>query len=112
MPHASDWTRFRGENGAGVSADSAPIPAEWSDDKNLAWSIDLPGDGKSCPIIVGDRVILTAWTGTGPDDLMRHVLCYDRKTGKELWKKDVPPVVPDEPTATCSRRTATPRTRR
>ncbi len=93
---AANWTRFRGENGSGVSADSAPLPAQWSDDKNVAWSVDLPGDGKSCPIIVGDKVILTAWTGTGPDDLMRHVLCYDRRTGKELWKKDVPPTVPDE----------------
>jgi outer membrane protein assembly factor BamB len=93
---AANWTRFRGENGSGVSTDSAPIPAEWGDDKNLAWSIDLPGDGKSCPIIVGDRVFLTAWTGTGPDDLMRHVLCYDRKTGKEIWREDVKPVAADE----------------
>jgi outer membrane protein assembly factor BamB len=93
---ASDWTRFRGENGAGVSHDDAPLPTEWSDDKNLKWSVDLPGDGKSSPVIVGDRVILTAWTGTGPEDLMRHVLCYDRQTGNKLWQKDLAPVVPDE----------------
>jgi outer membrane protein assembly factor BamB len=94
---AANWTRFRGENGTGVSADSAPLPAEWGDEKNLKWSVDLPGDGKSCPIIVGNRVLLTAWTGTGPDDLVRHVLAFDRNTGKELWRKDVAPAVPDEP---------------
>jgi outer membrane protein assembly factor BamB len=92
---AANWTRFRGENGSGVSTDG-PIPAEWGDDKNVAWSIDLPGDGKSCPIIVGDRVFLTAWSGTGPADLVRHVLCYDRKTGNEIWRKDVKPVAQDE----------------
>jgi outer membrane protein assembly factor BamB len=94
--HAANWSRFRGENGSGVSADSATLPAEFGEDKNLKWSVDLPGSGKSCPIIIGDKVILTAWTGTGPEDLMRHVLCFDRNTGKELWKKDVPPTVPDE----------------
>jgi outer membrane protein assembly factor BamB len=94
--YAANWTRFRGENGSGVSPDAGAIPAEWGDDKNLAWSIDLPGDGKSCPVIVGDRVILTAWTGTGPEDLVRHVLCYNRRTGEEMWRRDVPPAVPDE----------------
>ena len=93
---AANWTRFRGENGSGVSTDSGPLPAEFSDTKNLKWSVDLPGAGKSCPIIVGDKVIVTAWTGTGPEDLMRHVLCYDRNTGSELWKKEVPPAAPDE----------------
>jgi outer membrane protein assembly factor BamB len=93
--HAANWTRFRGENGSGVSTDG-PLPAEWGDDKNLAWSIELPGDGKSCPIILGDKVFLTAWSGTGPGDLVRHVLCYDRKTGDEIWRKDVKPVNPDE----------------
>ncbi|HYO24533.1 MAG TPA: PQQ-binding-like beta-propeller repeat protein, partial [Lacipirellulaceae bacterium] len=94
--HAADWTRFRGENGSGVSADAAALPAEFSDSKNLAWSVDLPGAGKSSPIVVGNKVIVTAWTGTGPEDLMRHVIAFDRKTGQQLWKKDVAPVVPDE----------------
>jgi outer membrane protein assembly factor BamB len=94
---ASDWTRFRGENGSGVSADSSPLPAEWSDAKNLKWSVDLPGNGHSCPIVVGDKVIVTCWTGADAPEMVRHLMCFDRATGKQLWDTPVDPVVQDEP---------------
>jgi outer membrane protein assembly factor BamB len=95
--HASDWPRFRGVNGAGVSPDSAPLPTDWSDSKNLLWSVDLPGPGSSCPIVVGDRVILTCWTGADAPEMVRHLLCYNRKSGEQMWDKAIPPSVEDEP---------------
>jgi outer membrane protein assembly factor BamB len=95
---AVDWPRFRGENGSGVAADSTPTPTEWSETKNLKWSVSLPGSGKSSPIVVGDRVIVTCWSGENPpDDLKRHILCFDRHTGQELWSKEIAPTTPDEP---------------
>jgi outer membrane protein assembly factor BamB len=94
---AADWPRFRGENGAGIAADDASTPVEWAADKNVKWSVDLPGQGASCPIVVGDKVLVTSWSGAGPEDLVRHLSCYDRQSGKELWKKDIKPVVEDEP---------------
>jgi outer membrane protein assembly factor BamB len=95
---AADWPRFRGENGSGVAADPAPTPVEWSESKNLKWSAPLPGPGKSSPIVVGDRVIVTCWSGENPpDDLKRHLLCFDRNTGQELWAKEIAPTTPDEP---------------
>ncbi len=94
---AADWPRFRGENGAGIAADDAATPVEWSADKNVKWSVDLPGQGVSCPIVVGDKVLVTSWSGAGPEDLVRHLSCYDRNSGKELWKKDIEPAVEDEP---------------
>lgn len=94
---ASDWPRFRGENGSGVSADAVAIPTEWSESKNLRWSVDLPGPGKSSPIIVGDKVIVTSWSGENPpEDLKRHLSCYDRKTGALLWSKELAPKIEDE----------------
>ena len=42
---AQDWTRFRGPNGSGISPSDASLPIEWSEDKNMKWSIDLPGPG-------------------------------------------------------------------
>jgi hypothetical protein len=72
---ASDWPRFRGNNGAGVSADSAALPVEWNDSKNLKWSADLPGPGSSSPIVVGDRVIVTCWTGADAPEMVRHLMC-------------------------------------
>lgn len=95
--HAADWPRFRGDNGAGVSADSAPLPSQWSDTQNRAWSAPLPGPGSSCPIVVGDRVIVTCWTGADAPEMVRHVLAFDRSTGKQLWDTPCPPTVPDEP---------------
>jgi|GEM_PF-6691578 hypothetical protein len=32
---ASDWTRFRGPNGTGVSPDEKAVPTQWSAEKNL-----------------------------------------------------------------------------
>ena len=40
---AKDWTRFRGDNGQGLSSDKVPI--EWSAEKNLKWKLELPGMG-------------------------------------------------------------------
>ena len=94
--HAENWTRFRGPNGTGTS-ESKSIPMEWNNDTNIKWSADLPGKGSSSPVIFDDRVFLTAYTGYGldranpgdPADLKRHLLCFDRKKGTELWRTTV-----------------------
>lgn len=94
---AADWPRFRGPNGSGVSSDQGPTPTTWSDTENLKWSVDLPGRGVSCPIVMGDRVYVTSWTGDNADNMVRHLTCYDRATGNQIFDKAVPPVVKDEP---------------
>ncbi len=94
---ASDWARFRGPNGSGIGAGTDPTPVTWSDTENLKWSVDLPGRGVSCPIVVGDRVYVTCWSGDGADDLVRHLACYDRKTGRQIFDKAIKPAVKDEP---------------
>src|SRR5580692_6816783 len=64
---AADWTRFRGPNGSGLAPDDKPVPTEWSEEKNLKWKTPLPGPGASSPIISGDRIFLTCWTGYGTE---------------------------------------------
>ena len=101
---ASDWLRFRGPNGTGVSADEAPLPVEFGPEKNLAWQLDLPGRGSSCPLVVGDRVFVTCWSGYGMNredpgdqkDLKRHLVCIDRKSGEVIWDKTVDPYLPED----------------
>ena len=61
---SADWSRFRGPNGSAVS-DARGVPTEWSDSTNLAWKTPLPGPGSSSPIIVGDRVFVTCYSGYG-----------------------------------------------
>jgi outer membrane protein assembly factor BamB len=102
---ASDWPRFHGVNGSGVSADKQPLPTKWSDKENLKWKVKLPGPGSSSPIVVGQRVYVTCWSGYaagGNDegdekDLRRHLVCLDRETGKVVWDKTVEPVLPEDP---------------
>lgn len=55
---AEDWPQFRGPGGTGQSTESQ-IPTEWSARKNLQWKIKIPGYAWSCPIIWGDKVIVT-----------------------------------------------------
>ncbi len=98
---AADWDRFRGPNGSGVSPDDKATAVSWTPD-DLKWKTDLPGEGVSCPIVVGDRVFVTTYSGYGfepgeQEDLTRHLVCLDRKTGKILWDKTVAPVLPEDP---------------
>lgn len=103
---AADWPRFRGPNGSGIAPDDKPVPLEWSATKNLKWQTALPGPGSSSPIVVGDRVFVTCWSGyadsgersAGGDitALKRHLICVDRATGKILWDRNVPAKQPEE----------------
>lgn len=97
---AADWPQFRGPGGAGVSSETG-LPATWSTDENIVWRTKLPGPGTSSPIVVAQRIYLTSYTGYGVadqgdmKDLMRHLLCIDRKSGKVLWTKDFKPALPE-----------------
>lgn len=98
-PASSDWPRFRGPSGSGEGAAEAPLT--WSDtedgkSENIAWKIPLPGQGASSPVVFGDKVYLTCFTGYDPesggsmDRLERHLLCLSRSNGEILWDKAVP----------------------
>lgn len=80
---AADWRQFRGNESNPVS--ESPLPTTWSETENTAWKADLPGRGVSSPIVVGDRVIVTASSGARQDRL--HVLAFDAKSGKQLWHR-------------------------
>ncbi len=98
---AADWSQFRGPGGSGVS-DAKGAPLKWSDTEGLAWKTDLPGPGTSSPIVFGNKIFLTCYTGVAPgrgaslDDLKRHLLCLDRATGKLLWNTPVPADLPEQ----------------
>ena len=101
---AGDWSRFRGPNGSGVCDDKEPTPVTWSAKENLKWKVALPGPGSSCPIVVGDKVFVTCWSGYGVDrndlgnqeDLKRHLVCVDRTSGKILWSSAVAAKLPED----------------
>ncbi len=102
---ADDWPRFRGPAGMGVASHSDALPSTWSPTNNLAWKITLPGPGASSPIIVGDKVLVTCYSGYGLErenpgkieNLVRHLVCVDLQTGETLWRQDIPAALPEDP---------------
>jgi outer membrane protein assembly factor BamB len=63
-PRDTTWPQFRGHAGRGVS-DVDSLPTTWSDTKNVAWKVDVPGRGWSSPIVWGDQVIVTSAVSPG-----------------------------------------------
>jgi outer membrane protein assembly factor BamB len=89
----ADWLQFRGNDHSGI-ADGAVLPTSFNDEskENVAWKVALPGKGASSPIVIGDKVIVTASGGTTDADRELkqdhiYVLCFDAKSGKELWRR-------------------------
>ena len=78
-----NWLSFRGDSGNGI------IDHNLSPDIGLksksSWQVELPGRGLSSPIVVGERVYLTA--SSGPKQETLHIIAYDAKTGKKDWEK-------------------------
>ncbi len=101
---AGDWRQFRGENSNG-RADDSDVPVRWSESKNLLWRTLMPGPGSSSPIVTGEKVFVTSYSGYGVDpgnpgemsDLVRHLVCLDRRKGTVLWKREIPARLPEDP---------------
>src|SRR5687767_5297954 len=98
----SDWPQFRGPGGQGVSSDVG-LPVTFGEDEGVVWKVALPGPGTSSPVIVGPRVFITCYSGynvPGEEgeqaDLKLHLLCLNRGDGKELWRRDVKPKLPEQ----------------
>ena len=85
--HAENWPGWRGPRGDGTSAEKG-LPTTWGPKENVRWKVKLPSPGNSSPIVWGDCVFLTQSIDKAGTE--RAVLCFDRKDGKELWRKAVP----------------------
>ncbi|MBS0265091.1 MAG: PQQ-binding-like beta-propeller repeat protein [Planctomycetes bacterium] len=99
---ASDWPQFRGDTGTGVGP-AGPLPDKWDLKTNLQWQVKLPGPGSSSPIILGSRVYVTCYSGYGANsqnpgekkNLVRHLVCLERKDGKIVWTADIKSDTPE-----------------
>jgi outer membrane protein assembly factor BamB len=102
----ANWPQFRGPGGLGVAA-QPNLPERWSTNENVAWKIEVPGRGWSSPIVWGDRVFVTSvasedevespkkglYLGGERKEIPKAehrwmVLCYDLKSGRELWAQE------------------------
>jgi outer membrane protein assembly factor BamB len=80
---AADWPQLRGPDGSGLCPSCGQLPTEFGPQTNILWKTDLP-EGKSSPVLVGDRIFLTASEG---EELI--TICLSRTTGKVQWRRSV-----------------------
>jgi outer membrane protein assembly factor BamB len=98
----STWPQFRGPGGWAVS-DEKGLPTKWSPTENILWKTELPGAGTSSPIVIGDRIYLTAYSGYNvpgrepgkPEDLKLHLVSLT-PDGDIRWTRDVEPKLPEQ----------------
>jgi outer membrane protein assembly factor BamB len=90
----ADWPQFRGPDGTGATTGTPPT--EWTAADGVTWKAALPGPGSSSPVVAGDRVFVTCYSGSG-DKLTRHLVCAARTTGKLLWTADVAGTANEDP---------------
>ncbi|MBI1374449.1 MAG: PQQ-binding-like beta-propeller repeat protein [Phycisphaera sp.] len=81
---AQNWPNWRGPNYDGSSG-AKGLPTQFSKTDNVKWSVDLPGPSAATPIVWGDRVFVSS---TDPATEKLIALCFDRKTGKQLWRDE------------------------
>ncbi len=84
---AADWTRFRGSSGTGLAPAADKLPTEIAPGQNQIWRTELP-PGHSSPVIVGNRIFVTAVRGEREKELF--TMCLDRATGKIQWEAKAP----------------------
>lgn len=74
----TDWPRWRGAQDIGSIA-TGNYPANF-ESENLLWKVPLPGKGCSTPIVLNNRIYVTA-----PADGNDALLAFDNE-GKQLWQ--------------------------
>jgi outer membrane protein assembly factor BamB len=90
----ADWLAFRGSAHQG-HAGPGDFPIRWGPDENVAWKVKLPGMVASSPVILGDRVFVTCFTGKKGPEIVRYLLCFDRADGKLRWQQKRPALQPE-----------------
>jgi outer membrane protein assembly factor BamB len=95
------WSGFRGPGGLGVAHSQDGV---WGTEPDVLWKIALPGPGGSSPIVQGDHLYVTCYTGYAVpgapqgalEGLTRHLLCLNRADGKKIWEVKVKAALPEE----------------
>lgn len=81
---AANWPQWRGPRLNGSSPETN-LPTEFGPDKNVAWSVELPGRGGSTPIIWEKRIFLSAQD----EEKRTYAMCLSTADGGVLWKHHV-----------------------
>ncbi|MBM83420.1 MAG: hypothetical protein CMJ78_22915 [Planctomycetaceae bacterium] len=92
---AEDWAQAAGPLGNFNADGKAPASFSVSKNENVLWRSKLPSTGQGTAIISNGRVFVTSHESIDRDsELGANIvgLCFDAKTGKELWRRTLPGV--------------------
>ncbi|MCH8830063.1 MAG: PQQ-binding-like beta-propeller repeat protein, partial [Planctomycetes bacterium] len=81
---AENWTRFRGDNGTGISTQKG-IPVTFNSG-DYAWNVEIPGIGHSSPVIWNEKLFVTSAIDRGA---VRYLHCLNAVTGAKIWSRIV-----------------------
>lgn len=81
QPSKAEINQFRGPGGD----TTGQFPLDLSQSGIIQWTIDLPGQGLSSPVIAGNNVIITS--SSGPEEKSLHILCFDQSNGQLKWER-------------------------
>ncbi len=115
---ADHWPSWRGPTANGVAPKSADPPTKWDEKTNIKWKVPIDGRGSATPVVWEDRLFILTAIKTDreakPEEMPKvdpkfatrtqppthwykfDVICLDRNTGKELWRKTAAEAVPHE----------------
>jgi len=96
-PDETNFPFFRGQDGRAI-AGGKDYPVEWNGENgsNIKWKTRVPKNGKSSPVIWGDKLFVTGAEGTDCE-----VYCINKNTGEIEWSAPAsgipgePPVPPE-----------------
>ena len=80
---AENWPQWRGPRGDSTSEEQR-LPLAWSENRGIAWKVELPGWGDSTPAVWLDAIFVTT-----QDDDKLLLLRLDRAEGKTVWSRQI-----------------------
>ena len=105
---AADWPTFRGPDRTGVAPDTDLLESWPEGGPPLIWQTAGAGRGYASPAIAGKRIFTLGDGLSTADDADEYLSCFDRGTGKQLWKTKTGAAWTDgQPTWQSSRSTPT-----
>jgi outer membrane protein assembly factor BamB len=83
---AADWPTFRGVDRTAVAPDTDLLEAWPADGPALAWEAKGAGRGYAQPAVAGERLYTLGDGLSTAEDADEYLSCFDRATGRQLWK--------------------------
>ena len=83
---AADWPTFRGPDRTAVAPDTDLLESWPADGPPLVWQTAGAGRGYASLAIAGEKIFTLGDGLSTAGDADEYLTCFDRATGKQLWK--------------------------